>query len=504
LPIWRHRRRRPVRAPRGAADHLHVRLPPVPLGQRRDLQLHDALPIYLARDAARLFGVLRRDPDRDLVHRRRWRRQPAAERGAGDRPVRRRRQRAPLHHPGPGRAQPAAHPDLRRHRGRGPVRPLRQRADHVQLHLPPVPERQQRDLHHQQPVRGHVARPGARVQRLLGPDPDRELLTALPRGGGRGDLPAAPLFCHHRPTTACGADGMAGNSRMGAIMAAALLLAAGGAGARVAAHAHGTDGLDPMAPVYVVAERGTFHAALRDFTGQALPRVDASGNRLVLATLREHQLEDLIRHVHEVERRCGGYFAFASREEAEAFLRSDTGARALGTPLPAYTVGEQAWLEPWLSQVSEPAIRATIQHLSTAWPNRYFASTHGHAAPVSIRDHWLSLANGRRDVTAELFTACGNCGGQPSVILTINGTDLADEIVVLGGHLDFIYSSGSGTAMVAPGADDEASGIATLTEVLRAAMANGYRPRRTVMFMGYSAEEVGLRGSRAVAQRFAA
>lgn len=297
---------------------------------------------------------------------------------------------------------------------------------------------------------------------------------------------------------------MAGNSRMGAIMAAALLLAAGGAGARVAAHAHGTDGLDPMAPVYVVAERGTFHAALRDFTGQALPRVDASGNRLVLATLREHQLEDLIRHVHEVERRCGGYFAFASREEAEAFLRSDTGARALGTPLPAYTVGEQAWLEPWLSQVSEPAIRATIQHLSTAWPNRYFASTHGHAAPVWIRDHWLSLANGRRDVTAELFTACGNCGGQPSVILTINGTDLADEIVVLGGHLDSISSTGSGNAMVAPGADDDASGIATLTEVLRVAMANGYRPRRTVMFMGYSAEEVGLRGSRAIAQRFAA
>ena len=58
--------------------------------------------------------------------------------------------------------------------------------------------------------------------------------------------------------------------------------------------------------------------------------------------------------------------------------------------------------------------------------------------------------------------------------------------------------------MNAPGADDDASGIATLTEVLRIAMAEGYRPRRTVMFMGYSAEEVGLRGSRAIAQRFAA
>src|SRR5690606_24879831 len=88
--------------------------------------------------------------------------------------------------------------------------------------------------------------------------------------------------------------------------------------------------------------------------------------------------------------------------------------------------------------------------------------------------------------------------------LTIRVTDLADEIVVLGGHLDSISYVGTGDGMDAPGADDDASGIATLTEVLRIAMAEGYRPRRTVMFMGYAAEEVGLRGSRAIAQRFAA
>lgn len=269
-------------------------------------------------------------------------------------------------------------------------------------------------------------------------------------------------------------------------------------------HAHGTTALDPMAEVHVVAERGTFNAALRDFGGRALPRRDAQGRQLVLATLREHQLEDLTRHVHEVERRCGGYFAFSTRAEAEAFVASGTGLRGLQAPLPAYGISQQQLVEPWLSKVSEPAIRDTIHHLSTAWPNRYYGSSHGHAAPAWIRDHWLSLAAGRTDVTAELFTACGNCGGQPSVILTIQGTDLADEVVVLGGHLDSISYAGSGDNMDAPGADDDASGIATLTEVLRIAMAEGYRPRRTVMFMGYAAEEVGLRGSRAIAQQFAA
>jgi len=158
----------------------------------------------------------------------------------------------------------------------------------------------------------------------------------------------------------------------------------------------------------------------------------------------------------------------------------------------------------WLGHVREANIRNTITHLSTAYPNRYFASSHGRNAALWIRDHWLGLARGRSDVTAELFTACSNCSTQPSVILTIQGNELADEIVVLGGHLDSISNSGSGDAMDAPGADDDASGIATLTEVLGVAMRNRYRPKRTIKFMAYAAEEVGLRGSRAIAESFAA
>ncbi len=43
-----------------------------------------------------------------------------------------------------------------------------------------------------------------------------------------------------------------------------------------------------------------------------------------------------------------------------------------------------------------------------------------------------------------------------------------------------------------------------MTEALRAMVANGYRPRRTIKLMAYAAEEVGLRGSQAIAQNFKA
>jgi leucyl aminopeptidase len=41
-----------------------------------------------------------------------------------------------------------------------------------------------------------------------------------------------------------------------------------------------------------------------------------------------------------------------------------------------------------------------------------------------------------------------------------------------------------------------------LTEVLRAMIAKNYRPQRTIKLMAYAAEEVGLRGSAAIASNF--
>ena len=115
-----------------------------------------------------------------------------------------------------------------------------------------------------------------------------------------------------------------------------------------------------------------------------------------------------------------------------------------------------------------------------------------------IRSNWQDIAASRSDISVELFN---HSWSQPSVIATIAGTTNASEIVVIGGHLDSInsYSPSSGRA---PGADDNASGIAVITETLRAIVASGYKPARTIKLMGYAAEEVGLRGSKAIAQNF--
>src|SRR5206468_1621473 len=83
-----------------------------------------------------------------------------------------------------------------------------------------------------------------------------------------------------------------------------------------------------------------------------------------------------------------------------------------------------------------------------------------------------------------------------NVIAEIPGTDLKDEVVMIGGCLDSWHT---GT-----GATDNAAGAAVALEVLRLFKALNLKPRRTVRIGLWSAEEQGAFGSQAyVANHFA-
>lgn len=76
-----------------------------------------------------------------------------------------------------------------------------------------------------------------------------------------------------------------------------------------------------------------------------------------------------------------------------------------------------------------------------------------------------------------------------NLIADIPGTDLADEVVMLGAHLD---AHGAAT-----GAEDNATGAAQVMEAARILAAIGVKPRRTIRFALWGGEELGHLGSRA-------
>ena len=74
-----------------------------------------------------------------------------------------------------------------------------------------------------------------------------------------------------------------------------------------------------------------------------------------------------------------------------------------------------------------------------------------------------------------------------NVIAEIPGTDLKDEVVLLGGHFDTWHG---GT-----GATDDCSGVAACMEAARIIKTLGLQPRRTIRLGFWAAEEQGLIGS---------
>ena len=198
--------------------------------------------------------------------------------------------------------------------------------------------------------------------------------------------------------------------------------------------------------------------------------------------------------MHESAGRCGGFFAYRTRVEAESSLSVRSGSK--GGP---YTLDQQALVSSLVSRVGEEGIRSTIETLA-AFNNRYYAAESGADAARWLQGRWQALAQGLPGATSRLVPHEG--WKQPSVVLTIPGSEKPEEIVVLGGHLDSI-NGWRGASARAPGADDNASGIAVLTEAVRVLGASGLRPRRTIQFMGYAAEEVGLRGSQDLARQAA-
>ncbi len=222
---------------------------------------------------------------------------------------------------------------------------------------------------------------------------------------------------------------------------------------------------------------------------------------VVLTRIRVRDLEKISTRLHEVTRRCGGFIAHRTLERARRALEVADRASAAGAPID-YTIDQQILVESLEPAIQKPMIRATIDHLSTAFNNRYHLHPSGTAAAQWIHALWQGYAQDRAGVTVELVNHV--VLNQPSVVLTIPGTILPDEVVILGGHLDSIASGSFDPDFPAPGADDDASGIAVLSEVIRVAMAEGYFPQRTIQFMGYAAEEVGLVGSQEIAGAYAA
>ncbi|RZA17609.1 MAG: M20/M25/M40 family metallo-hydrolase, partial [Proteobacteria bacterium] len=170
------------------------------------------------------------------------------------------------------------------------------------------------------------------------------------------------------------------------------------------------------------------------------------------------------------------------------------------THAPSYLSAELYFpaLSSLITAVDLDQMNQTLATL-TALPSRFHRHSSGQNAGAAVKQIWTSKLNTALPSTFSLSEITHVSTPQKSVVASLPGD--SEETVVLGAHLDTINAKG-GIEAISPGADDDGSGLAILTEILRIIEVNGLRFHRRVELHAYAAEEIGLVGSRELAVQY--
>ncbi|MDG1729764.1 MAG: M28 family metallopeptidase [Algibacter sp.] len=133
-------------------------------------------------------------------------------------------------------------------------------------------------------------------------------------------------------------------------------------------------------------------------------------------------------------------------------------------------------------RTGEPGQKKAIEFIKTHY------QTNNISSPIAEGDYF-------QEIPASYFNS--NIKDSENVIAYIKGSEKPDEVIIISAHLDHIGISDNGA--INNGADDDGSGTVAILEIAEAfktAEKDGNGPKRTVVFLHVTGEEIGLFGSR--------
>jgi hypothetical protein len=156
-------------------------------------------------------------------------------------------------------------------------------------------------------------------------------------------------------------------------------------------------------------------------------------------------------------------------------------------------------IEYYLDKVNAESIQSYMQSLED-FGTRFCLADNRKEVAEWIRDKFISF--GYHDVKLDSFPFNRTFLGvyyetyQYNVVCTYEGYTKPDSIFVLGAHHDSVNTyPWSESFTTAPGADDNASGVAGTLEIARIFKQYNYAPAYTIKFVTFAAEELGLHGA---------
>jgi hypothetical protein len=156
--------------------------------------------------------------------------------------------------------------------------------------------------------------------------------------------------------------------------------------------------------------------------------------------------------------------------------------------------------DPRLQETAGPRFTASVNPAEAE--KLFVRSGHSFAEILQLADAGRPIAGFPLNLSLKARVATERRTlSSPNIVGVLPGADpvLARQYVVVSSHLDHLGVE-TGTGRIYNGAMDDASGVSWMLETARALHETGTRPRRSILFVAFTAEEKGLLGSRAFAE----
>jgi bacterial leucyl aminopeptidase len=183
-------------------------------------------------------------------------------------------------------------------------------------------------------------------------------------------------------------------------------------------------------------------------------------------------------------------------------LAPQAGGTPVSTPISQVS---NAQLYTLLNQVTANSLYSTIQTLQSFHTRHVNSWQNDPTRGVGAAANWLNgeflkiqdASRGNFQAFTHPFRAFhdGQETTQHNIVGVINGTLPETPAIVIGAHYDSRTDNLEDSTSFAPGADDNGSGVAAVLEIAR--IMSQIRPRSTMIFVLFAAEEVNRQGSRA-------
>lgn len=159
--------------------------------------------------------------------------------------------------------------------------------------------------------------------------------------------------------------------------------------------------------------------------------------------------------------------------------------------------GRDSLISNFIEEINADSLKSNVEWLQNM-QSRFMLASNRKQVAKRIQNKFIKL--GYTDTRIDsfsntrLFTGVTYQTWQYNVVASLVGNSYPNEYCVLGAHYD-CYTRDADLFTISPGANDNASGVSAVLEIARLMQLNSYKPKSTIQFVAFAAEELGLYGS---------